>query len=540
MPYYYHHDRPMIRVLFEFTKTLSTFEMVMKRFEFWALIAFHIVLIVLVRIGLIEVGEVSRLSWKVIGAGQFFMTLYITFFNSYCYERYLKMYMGCCGVLNILYDLVQELMIFLQGSNLSKARTSIVKYVLAMVFVFYLGIVLGKITDDGWREIIQKGLLTEDEAEQLRRYPSRAYNTTIVLAVWIVKIIDQSLLDDSCWVPHSIGVAERRNRLTKHIEQMLKLFNEVGIDVSLPVAYPYYHLNNIIVGLNLFLFMAAASLHGTYLSIFPVAGACVFFLGLREISSYMLDPYTSEDDIDFPVRVFMTSAYEAAIALLYCFHEQSTLSAKYMLESPLGDHANHLTDLQLRYKIASERIYSSLPATLPFAWKKVLPMQVMMNSSLETAPIESVLKMLLVRSATVERAEIPARPLPPEPKPSLKSRILQRAATKIPCLRRFTKKKKLPKTQKEIRKELAETAKLDLAKAETDKLKDEVDMVEKEMARLKVLRKRRLGEHKDALASATRRLREARRKHEGHDLRSVLEKAKKYQEDVDKNDSDSS
>jgi hypothetical protein len=85
-----------------------------------------------------------------------------------------------------------------------------------------------------------------------------------------------------------------------------------------PIPFAYYHLMNVILVFNIMLLATFSGLFRSYASVFPFAVALLVYMGLREISTALADPF-GRDSIDFPVPDFMRTCFDSAVCQLLAF-----------------------------------------------------------------------------------------------------------------------------------------------------------------------------------------------------------------------------
>merc|ERR1719181_836558 len=108
---------------------------------------------------------------------------------------------------------VQEAVVNLSPPSVEVHRIRVVKYAVAMLHAFFVGLTGRMKSKSDWREMVQRGLLTKLEAEQLQNYPSHNIEAVIVISTWAMQIVDRALEDDAFWGKRSMRIAHTHNRL---------------------------------------------------------------------------------------------------------------------------------------------------------------------------------------------------------------------------------------------------------------------------------------------------------------------------------------
>merc|ERR1719375_399654 len=321
---------------------------------------------------ILTTGEFDKFRWEAVSATQMFMVFCSTFFNGHCFTRYLYLYDLCMEVLDGSLFFVQEIVVSMSSPRVEHHRIRAVKYVLAMMHVFFVGITGGMKSKSEWREVVRRGLLTKLEAEQLQYYPSHCIETVLVLSTWTMQIIDKALEDDVFWDFRSMRIAHTHNRLQSHMNGILRSVHEIGDVLALPIPFPYYHVMNLVLIFNLLILSIICASFSTYQTVFPMLISVMFFLGLREVSANLAEPFNGEDS-DFPIDTFLQYAFDTAICLLEAFRNGNAEE----FVSRLLDSCTEFTNEQLRYKIPTHVIYTKNydpSVSSPFSWNKEMPL----------------------------------------------------------------------------------------------------------------------------------------------------------------------
>lgn len=375
MTVYYDPQKPALLSLFQWKDTV--FGLVFGKAEFWAYMAIHVMTIT-ISTELVDPDDISGFRWEAAGAMQFFMSFFLTFFNEKCYARFNQIYPQCCALSDSVLLFVHELTISLPFEDCRGHRTMTVKYIIALIYLFYMGTTGGTLSKGEWREAVLKGLLTQPEADMLMNYPGG--RCTMVLASWTMLIVKDALVTDQCWQSRSPQTVHIYNRLNKHLITLLRACHMIGNIIALPIPFAYYHLMNVILVLNFLLMAIVPALFlQTYWSVFPFAMALLIYMGLREVSAALADPF-GQDEVDFPVARFLDHTFDQSITLLESF----MLPEAYDRTRKAIDYVEDFSDAQLRRQTKQSILYDKAfkPALHnPFAWNRVAPLQMLDESA---------------------------------------------------------------------------------------------------------------------------------------------------------------
>lgn len=316
---------------------------------------------------------VSGFRWEVAGTLQFFMTFFLIFFNGHCYMRYVQLYQHCMISTDSILLFVHELTISFPQREFDGVRFAATKYLLAAIYLFYMGITGGALSNTEWNECVQKGLITKSEMALLQQYPGG--RVTLVLTTWAMVIIDHGLQQDLCWKDRAQRIAHTHNRIYRHVASFVKSTHAIGNTLALPIPFPYYHIMNVILLTNFLLIAAGFSLFKTYMTIFPFSLALMIFMGLREVAGAMADPF-GQDEVDFPIARFLDYTFEHTVCLLEVFSLNAMGVEEYIKEKV--NATKDFTDIEMRREMDPHILYSrSFDPRVDnqFAWDRQTPIQ---------------------------------------------------------------------------------------------------------------------------------------------------------------------
>merc|ERR1719160_1463717 len=156
-------------------------------------------------------------------------------------------------------------------------------------------------------------MLDEDEVAFLRRYPG---HRGMLLAAWAMRVIDDAIRQP--WTQKIFTPPERGglyNRVNAEARSLTARCRDVADMLAMPVPFPYYHIMNLIQVLVFGIMGYALAFYDTYLTAIPYTCILLLFMGLREVSTSLADPFGKEET-DFPLSSFMNHTFENSVALL--------------------------------------------------------------------------------------------------------------------------------------------------------------------------------------------------------------------------------
>lgn len=319
---YYDPQAGGIKSVFQWQATV--FEMVFKKREFWCYILWNLFL-TSGFIFAVPDNKVDEFNWDAASIMQYVMTFFVTFYNDMCFMRYEKLYPEVVNFSDGVVDIVQELAVNLHWQDLIVHRVACTKYLLAIVYEHFMMVCGGKLHEENWNELIYKGLLTEQEVCVLKEFPGGKIGN--VLSTWVMFIVKDALVQDCLWrkdyksYDTSQQTVHIYNRFVKHMNSMMKSMHQIGYTMANPIPFAYYHLMNFILLFNIMLLATFSALYKSYASVFPFGIALLIYMGLREVSTALADPF-GEDAVDFCVPDILRNCFDRAICILLAFQRQ--------------------------------------------------------------------------------------------------------------------------------------------------------------------------------------------------------------------------
>eukprot|EP00403_Amphidinium_massartii_P017697 CAMPEP_0178409938 /NCGR_PEP_ID=MMETSP0689_2-20121128/20720_1 /TAXON_ID=160604 /ORGANISM="Amphidinium massartii, Strain CS-259" /LENGTH=665 /DNA_ID=CAMNT_0020031095 /DNA_START=48 /DNA_END=2046 /DNA_ORIENTATION=+ len=381
MTVYYDPQQPVLRSIFYFRNT--SFAKVLARYEFWVFMCVHIILVIFTSSELVDTSGVE-VPWDSVTAVQFFMTFFLTFYNKHCFARYQKLYTLCMSIVDGALLFVHELTAAFIFEEVEPHRIVASKYTLATVYIFFMGLTGGELSRKEWMELVHKGLLTKMEMEVLAEYPGGKVHLpptrpvgeaqqlsliTLIVTNWAMQAVDEGLQLDCFWQERSERIAHYHNRLRFFNQSMLRSCYEVAHMVALPIPYPYFHLTNLVLALNLMFAACVLALFRTFLTIVPFAAVVIIFMSLREVATQLADPF-GQDEVDFPVAEFLNYTFDNAICLLELFNNMDAATIRMCIES-----SRHFSDQQLSEPFDKDVLYRPIKKGDWYQWDKTAIMQ---------------------------------------------------------------------------------------------------------------------------------------------------------------------
>lgn len=327
---YYNPKQNVWRSLFTWRATI--FEFVICQPEFYGYLAWNILVTTLI-IALTKQGDFDDFNWDAASVMQYVMTFFATFYNDLCYVRYQELYPACVSFMDNVVFLIQEVHVNLHWPALKQHRIAIAKYLMALVYETFMTLCGGPLRESSWDQFVKKGLLTVDETKLLDSYPGG--RASPVLCCWILTILRHAMFQDCMWRKNAddFDVSQQTvhiyNRHCQHVVNLQAAANRIYYVMANPIPYAYYNLMNFILLFNIMLLATFTGLYRSYLTVIPFTIALLIYMGLREVSCALADPF-GKDSLDFPVPDFIRNCFDRCVSLVLAF--QSAESRDWLLK----------------------------------------------------------------------------------------------------------------------------------------------------------------------------------------------------------------
>lgn len=340
----------------------TAFRAVARKKEFWFFLSVHVGFTLVVIYAEIEVSE---MRWEAAGALQLLLMLMLIYYNENCYARYMEFYPSCMNAMHSTMLFVHELAISMPQAEgfepgeealverdgnweyatvqakyrdnqyqvqylkdrkfesrvpLSRMRMKVEKYrlaasryMLAAIYLFYMGITGGSPSGEEWSEVERKGLLSRTERDMLQDYPDG--RVTMILTGWAMQVMEEALLWDCFHRPRAPHSAHLYNRLDKQVNIFVTNCHHIHYLLMNPIPYPYFHILNYVMVMNFLMMALAMATFGNLFSLVAYGFGIMVYMGLREVSIALADPF-GQDDVDFQITSFMDYTFDHVVGLL--------------------------------------------------------------------------------------------------------------------------------------------------------------------------------------------------------------------------------
>jgi predicted membrane chloride channel (bestrophin family) len=267
------------------------------------------------------------LPWKVGTIGLPLLFFFIVFFGNASYGRFYQLYSHCVGIGGATMEwvaLVKTSTKHIAEPERVAAQWHAVRLILAAQHLLYYSLYGDGVQDAEWRMIAKRGLLTAREVQTLKQYGGMK---PFLAVCWALDYVTAVITRDA-----NIVLSQRDTAKAVATEVLLMQFREIifkfrghcGQIINLlkqPVPFPYFHLLNFILVLQLLLIAYALACDPSldalppYFALLLLVFISIVLIGMRGLAVQLSNPFGT-DAVDFELETFMRGAYKNAVAHL--------------------------------------------------------------------------------------------------------------------------------------------------------------------------------------------------------------------------------
>merc|ERR1712100_502020 len=115
------------------------------------------------------------------------------------------------------------------------------------------------------------------------------------------------------------------NTLKSMIDKLLRcrvLQQEVLDTIELPIPFPYFHLLNVMIAVNLLIWAYGMGITKSVFAPIVYLFSALIFMGMIELAAQLADPF-GDDVVDFPVHVWVSELVEDLVMLVQYGYEEA-------------------------------------------------------------------------------------------------------------------------------------------------------------------------------------------------------------------------
>lgn len=161
-------------------------------------------------------------------------------------------------------------------------------------------------SDEEWNLMMQQGLLTPKEKEDLGIYEKQQH--TQLLLYWSQDVIKEGLEQVKAPTNALRGTVSALFKIRKEQQELMDIMN-------LPIPFQYYHLLNAMVFMNLVLWGYTMAISMSLWASVIYFLSSLIFMGMMDLGNQLSDPF-GEDEVDFPLQAWLTDLLVCSEVLL--------------------------------------------------------------------------------------------------------------------------------------------------------------------------------------------------------------------------------
>ena len=276
-------------------------------------------------------GHEPLLDWRAAVIPSSLLTFLLVSFGNQCYARYFQLYTHCVGLHGSIMEWTALIKLEFGHKN-AAFQWNVLRLLLGALQVHYallggddIDSVTGDrvkgVSDDEWRAIRTRNLLSRDEVERMKAF---AGFKPFLPVGWALAEVKGGLLNTDASSAATASLEDNmslrmvfgafRGVAFKFREHSSATFNLLNA----PVPFAYFHAMKLLLLLSLLIISYALVelLEGQVVLATIVYGlTCLVMVGLSEIAISMSDPF-GEDQADFNLEAFLESVYNNAVGYL--------------------------------------------------------------------------------------------------------------------------------------------------------------------------------------------------------------------------------
>lgn len=306
MVYLYRANAGLLRTVWKCSNTVVP--VTLQKPEFWMFMFVHVAIMCAHRTGYLQTEGEGQTFWRIDWEGVHIVTIMTTFFEIFytdrCYWRYMELYDHTRSLLGYLHEIIFEMRLHF-GENCQQHTRLASRYIMASMILFFFEMD-EEVADPEWLQLRTLELIKDEERVYLE-YMSNDEMSTIVLH-WC------ALVTRSGW-KKSGAPATAMKSLMKKFHKLHKLQGTLLDIHQLPVPFQYFHLLNVMVSVNLFLWAYGLAVTRSVYSPLVFFFAQLIFMGMMELASELANPY-GDDEVDFPVNHWLSQCIGTGMTLV--------------------------------------------------------------------------------------------------------------------------------------------------------------------------------------------------------------------------------
>lgn len=305
MVYVYDPGAGLIRTVIHLSYTVVPCTIL--KLEFWLFMGIHILVIYLSRTGVLKGADnkdsVLYVNWEGIHIVTTMTTFFEIFYTNQCYSRYVALYHSTRTMMGHIHDFTFEMRTHFGETAHQHTRVA-TRFLMASVLLFFFEM-NAHVSEREWEELKSLALIDDDEKVFLEKLQDQ--EMSLVVLHWAASVARLGWLKSKA----------PANSLTSMLSKLLGVrgLQQALMDtLNLPVPFQYFHLLNMMVGVNLLLWAYGLGVAESIFSPVVFFFAQLIFMGMMELASQLSNPF-GDDEVDFPVNTWLSQFLSTTMTL---------------------------------------------------------------------------------------------------------------------------------------------------------------------------------------------------------------------------------
>mmetsp|Transcript_147594 Transcript_147594/g.257443 ORF Transcript_147594/g.257443 Transcript_147594/m.257443 type:complete len:380 (-) Transcript_147594:129-1268(-) len=290
-------------------RAYTVVKQVFTRSTFWFFLALHLTIYFLCQYNVIKgaLKEHLHINWgfiKITTAATGFLNV---LYANQCYQQYTDFHFNVRQIFGSVHEFILEFRLNVSPVD-ERSVIVVVRYLLVTLLLFFLDLrreePIAQIGTSDWNKLIDCGLLRRNEVEFLQSEDWSPRQTTLILLHWIANITRLGFQKGNFAKPEITPAQALRDMIDDliHVKRHLACVRD---NIGIQVPYPYFHLLNLMLCVNIFLWAVFLGVDPSIWSPLVFFSATFIFMSLMELAVLMSNPF-GDDDVDFPLEEWLT------------------------------------------------------------------------------------------------------------------------------------------------------------------------------------------------------------------------------------------
>eukprot|EP00747_Dinoflagellata_sp_TGD_P048399 gnl/TRDRNA2_/TRDRNA2_145590_c2_seq2.p1 gnl/TRDRNA2_/TRDRNA2_145590_c2~~gnl/TRDRNA2_/TRDRNA2_145590_c2_seq2.p1 ORF type:complete len:434 (-),score=56.80 gnl/TRDRNA2_/TRDRNA2_145590_c2_seq2:115-1416(-) len=281
----------------------------LSRVEFWLFFGIHLLTAFMYRQGYLKGADHEKtilfISWHDMQVISAITTFFEVFYSNQSFARYTALYEVTRKMLSDFYGFVYEVSLFVGPASKAHVRLA-TRFFLCSVLLFFFEM-NGEVSDREWGELLELGLVKPEEVRYLTQFNNQ--QRSMIMLHWSGRVT-------RCG--HALNKHAPANALKTMLDFLLAARHDQQVvldSLSLQIPFPYFHLLNCMITVNMLLWAYGMGVTDSLFSPFVYFFSALIFMGMMELAAQLADPFGT-DEVDFPLNVWMSEVLANTATLI--------------------------------------------------------------------------------------------------------------------------------------------------------------------------------------------------------------------------------